>query len=75
MGKAADFIAFDLKRLDYAGARHDPLAALLFCAPQRVDLSVINGRVVVEDGELRTIDLGPLIEKHNRISAKMVRGD
>jgi len=75
VGKAADFVAFDLNRLDYAGALHDPLAALLFCAPQRVDVSVINGRVVVEDGELRTIDLGPVIEKHNRISTKMIRGE
>ena len=75
VGKAADFIAFNLNRLDYAGALHDPLAALLFCAPQRVDLSVINGRIVVEDGELRTIDLKPVIEKHNRISMKMIRGN
>jgi cytosine/adenosine deaminase-related metal-dependent hydrolase len=75
VGKAADFIAFDLNRLDYAGALHDPPAALLFCAPQRVDLSVINGQVVVEDGELRTIDLMPVIEKHNRISEGMIRDE
>ncbi len=75
VGKAADLIGFDLDRLDYAGALHDPLAALLFCAPQRVDLSVINGRVVVEDGEPRTVDLGPVVERHNRISARMIRGD
>lgn len=75
VGKAADFIAFDLNRLDYAGALHDPLAALLFCAPQRVDLSVINGQIVVEDGELRTIALRPVVEKHNRVSLAMIRGD
>jgi cytosine/adenosine deaminase-related metal-dependent hydrolase len=74
-GKAADFVGFDLNRLDYAGALHDPLAALLFCVPQRVDLSVINGRVVVEDRQLRTVDLGPIIEKHNRISRRMIRGE
>ncbi|HID86649.1 MAG TPA: 8-oxoguanine deaminase, partial [Anaerolineae bacterium] len=71
-GKAADFIAFDLNRLDYAGALHDPLAALVFCTPQRVALSVINGKVVVEDGELRAVDLGPVIERHNRISRQML---
>ncbi len=74
VGKAADFIAFDLNNLAYAGAQHDPQAALLFCAPQQVDLAVINGQIVVEDGELRTLDLGPLIEKHNRISRKLVTG-
>jgi 8-oxoguanine deaminase len=71
-GKAADFIGLRLDRLDYAGALHDPLAALVFCAPQRVDLSVINGRVVVEDGRLLTVDLGPVIERHNRISRELV---
>jgi cytosine/adenosine deaminase-related metal-dependent hydrolase len=75
VGKAADFIGFKLNRLDYAGALHDPLAALLFCAPQRVDLSVINGRVVVEDGELRTVEMMPVIEKHNSISLKLIRGE
>ena len=74
-GKAADFIAFDLNRLDYAGALHDPPAALLFCAPQHVDLSVINGRVVVEDGQLQTADWRLVIEKHNRISKRMIRGE
>jgi len=73
--KAADFIGFKLDRLDYAGALHDPLAALLFCAPQCVDLSVIDGRVVVEDGELQTVDWSLVIEKHNRISKRMIRGE
>ncbi len=73
-GKAADLIGFCLERLDYAGALHDPLAALVFCTPQRVDLSVINGRVVVEDGHLLTVDLGPVIERHNRIAWEIVSG-
>ena len=75
IGKAADIVAFDLNRLDFAGATHDPMSALLFCTPQTVDLSVINGRIIVEDGELRTIDLIPIIEKHNKISAAMIRGE
>jgi len=73
-GKAADFIGIRLERLDFAGALHDPLAALVFCTPQRVDLSVINGRVVVEDGQLLTVDLGPLVERHNRIARELVNG-
>jgi len=73
-GKSADLIGFALKRLDFAGALHDPLAALVFCTPQRVDLSIINGRVVVEDGNLLTLDLGPVIERHNNIARRMVTG-
>jgi cytosine/adenosine deaminase-related metal-dependent hydrolase len=74
VGKAADFIAFDLNRLAYAGAQHDPMAALIFCAPQPVDLSVINGRIIVEDGELRTANLNPVIERHNHISQSLING-
>lgn len=73
-GKAADLIGFRLDRLSLAGALHDPLGALVFCTPQRVDLSIINGRVVVEDGQLLTVDLGPVVERHNRIARDLVTG-
>jgi len=73
-GKAADFIGFRLDRLDYAGALHDPLAALVFCSPQRVDLAVVNGRMVVQDGQLLPLELGPLIERHNAIAHALVSG-
>ena len=73
-GKAADFIAFDLNDLAYTGAQHEPGAAILFCAPRHVDLSVINGRIVVEDGKLLTVDLPPIIERHNRISRALLNG-
>ena len=73
-GKCADFIGFNVNRLDYAGALHDPQAALVFCAPQRVDLSVINGRIVVEDGELKTVDVPRIVEQHNKISMKLING-
>ena len=72
VGEAADFIAFDLNRLEYAGATNNPQASLLLCSPQYVDLSVINGRIVVEDGELQTIDLMPVIERHSQISTTLI---
>ncbi|MFQ5856581.1 MAG: 8-oxoguanine deaminase [Anaerolineae bacterium] len=71
-GMAADFIGIRLDRLAYAGALHDPLAAVVFCAPQTVDFSVINGQIVVQDGRLTRVDLGPIIEQHNQISRRMV---
>ncbi len=67
-GKAADVIGFKLERLEFAGALHDPMAALVFCTPPRVDLSVINGKVVVEEGHLLTVDLAPVIQRHNRLA-------
>ncbi|MCA9972304.1 MAG: 8-oxoguanine deaminase [Anaerolineales bacterium] len=73
-GKAADVIAFDLNRLAYAGAQHDPMAALLFCAPQPVEWSVINGRFVVQNGRLLTLDLPRVIRRHNEISCALING-
>ncbi|MCU0885677.1 MAG: 8-oxoguanine deaminase [Beijerinckiaceae bacterium] len=67
-GYAADLVAFDVRGLDFAGAQADPLAALVFCTPGKVSLSIINGRVVVRDGQLVTIDLGRQIEAHNAAS-------
>ncbi len=74
-GKAADCIAIKLDRLAYAGALHDPVAATVFCAAQQVDLTLVNGRVVVRDGRLATLELEPIIERHNRIARRMVRGE
>jgi cytosine/adenosine deaminase-related metal-dependent hydrolase len=74
-GKAADLIGLRLNRVDYAGALHDPLAATVFCAPQQVDLSIVNGRVIVEEGHLLTVDLRAVVERHNRIAKALVRGD
>jgi len=72
-GKAADLVAFRIDDLAHAGGLSDPVAALVTCTPSRVWLSVINGRVIVEDGELRTLDLGSLVERHNKISREMLK--
>jgi len=71
-GKCADFFALDLRRLEYAGALHDPVAAVVFCAPQPADYTVINGRFIVKQRQLTTVDTGPLAERHNRIAREMV---
>lgn len=72
-GMAADLVAFDLNAIDLAGAQSDPAAALLFCSPTRVDTSIINGRVVVEDGQLLGVDLPRLIAEHNTLSMALLR--
>lgn len=67
-GMAADFVAFDLRQVAFAGADHDPVAALTFCAPASAALSVINGRVVIREGHLVSMELGPVVERHNRLA-------
>ncbi len=71
-GKGADFIAISLDRLEYAGALHDPIAAVLFAAPTGVDQNYVHGRAVVKDGELIGVELPTLIEKHNVAAARLV---
>ncbi len=72
VGKCADFIAVNLNRLDYAGALHDPLAALVFCQPRTVDYTVVHGRLIVRKGELQTIDLMRQIELHNQRARRLL---
>jgi cytosine/adenosine deaminase-related metal-dependent hydrolase len=67
-GKAADIVAFRIDDIEHAGALGDPVAALVTCTPTRAWLSVINGRIVVEDGRLRGVDLPQLAARHNTIS-------
>jgi cytosine/adenosine deaminase-related metal-dependent hydrolase len=74
VGKCADFFAVDLNLLGFAGALHDPLAALVFCAPVNVDYTVVGGKFVVKDGELVTLDLPQLVERHNRAAHRLLNG-
>ncbi len=75
-GMAADLIGYRLDTLDLAGgAPHDPLAALVFCQPPKVDLSVINGRVRVRDQHLLGVDIPQLVERHNAIARALVRDE
>ncbi|CAN5527231.1 8-oxoguanine deaminase [soil metagenome] len=67
-GKCADFFALNLHTVDFAGGLNDPVAATLFCAPQKASLTVINGRTIVKDGAVVTVDMGPVVEAHNRFS-------
>ncbi|MFJ3077127.1 MULTISPECIES: 8-oxoguanine deaminase [Pseudomonas] len=74
-GMVADLVAFNLNHVAYAGALHDPLAALVFCTPTHVDTSVINGRVVVKDGRITTVDLPRVLERHNQLAHQLVIGE
>lgn len=74
-GMAADFIAIDSDTAAFAGALHDPIGATVFCAPQTVAYSVINGRVIVREGHLTTLELPPLIARHNEFARQLMRAE
>jgi cytosine/adenosine deaminase-related metal-dependent hydrolase len=74
VGKCADLIGINLNRLDYAGALHDPVAAVVFCQPQNVDYNVVHGKLVVNKGQLVGLDLPKHIEAHNRAARRLLEG-
>ena len=73
-GKCADLVAIDLNRLDYAGALHDPVAAAMFCTPQKVDYNIVGGKLIVSEGHLLTVNLPNLIKRHNQAAARLLNG-
>jgi cytosine/adenosine deaminase-related metal-dependent hydrolase len=74
-GMSTDLVAFPTGGLDLAGAAvHDPVAALVFCTPQAVRHSIINGKPVVADGQLLPLDLPALVADHNRLARRLVNG-
>jgi 8-oxoguanine deaminase len=67
-GYAADFIALDSSRPEFAGALHDVVAALVLCAPAGVDHSWVGGEQLVRDRAVVGVDHADLIRRHNRLS-------
>ena len=73
-GMCADLALFDLGTLGFAGAAvHDPLGALVLCASPPAAFTVVNGNVVVREGRLATVELGPLVERHNRLAMQLAQ--
>ncbi len=71
-GMCADLALFDLRTLSFAGgAVHDPVASLLLCASPLAAYTIVNGKVVVREGQLTTVDLPVLIEKHNQLALEL----
>jgi 8-oxoguanine deaminase len=73
-GMCADFFSLDLHTIEFAGGLADPVAAVLFCQPQRARYTVVNGQVVVNDGTVTTVDMEPVVSEHNKFSLAHARG-
>jgi cytosine/adenosine deaminase-related metal-dependent hydrolase len=72
-GKVADFVAFDLNRIEFAGAQHDPVAALLLCAPVPARHTYVHGSAVISDGRPADLDLESLLAEHNRAARRLLQ--
>jgi cytosine/adenosine deaminase-related metal-dependent hydrolase len=68
-GKRADIAIWDVSGVESAGS-WDP-AALLLAGPTRVRDLLVDGRRIVEDGRMATIDLPAVIERQNRLARRL----
>ncbi|GAB6137876.1 8-oxoguanine deaminase [Halanaerobaculum tunisiense] len=72
-GKAADMFLVDSQRFGFAGGLSDPVSALINTGDtQIVDITIVNGEIVVQDGELATIEENEVISQANRIAQEMI---
>jgi cytosine/adenosine deaminase-related metal-dependent hydrolase len=72
-GMSADLAIFDLRAPGFAGALHDPVAALVFCTPTQAAYTIVNGRVTVREGRCVTVDADLLRERHNRLARELAQ--
>lgn len=71
-GKAADIVLFDLNGIEYAGC-HDPLVSLVCLGNTSfVKMTIVNGRIVVKDGRLLTIDSDSAGKKAHKVAQDII---
>ncbi|AAV96198.1 8-oxoguanine deaminase [Ruegeria pomeroyi] len=70
LGKRADIAIWDVSGINSAGS-WDP-AALLLAGPTRVKHLFVEGRQIVRDGQIITIDLPHMIERQNRLARALM---
>ncbi len=72
-GMAADIFMLDTTRLQYVGTNKDPIALLATVGVNHlVDYTIINGKIIVENGQLKTIDEKDIVTKANMKFEKFI---
>lgn len=74
VGKRADIALFALDGLALAGAEADPVAALVYCFPQRVRHLFVEGGPVVRDGRLVNMDEEAIAAEGRRVGRRILTG-
>jgi len=70
-GFSADLFLVDVSTIPYAGAHHDPVAAPILCGASHIaHTTIVNGKVVVRERKLVTIDERKVAEKANVLAKK-----
>ena len=65
---------FNMMQLGYASALSDPRGALLYCGNNhQTDTTIVNGKVLIENGIFLAGDLGKIIEDANNATERIMR--
>lgn len=70
VGQRADIAVWDMRGVEAAGS-WDPVAALVLCGPTRVKHLIVEGREVVRDGQMVTLDLPRVLERQRRLATAL----
>ena len=71
-GYAADITAFKRDNVDFSGSDWDPVASLVFCGPSKANYTIINGKIVVSEGQLTSIPMEKLVHEHSKLSQDLI---
>ncbi|MDL2310815.1 8-oxoguanine deaminase [Peptostreptococcaceae bacterium OttesenSCG-928-C18] len=73
VGKCADLFMINKNRIELIGTTFDPKSLLATVGLKKpVDYTIINGKIVVENGELKTVSEQDIVENANRIATKLI---
>ena len=72
VGKRADIAIWDVSGIESAGS-WDP-AALLLAGPMRVRDLLVEGRQIIKEGQITTLDLPKIIARQNALAERLAAG-
>ena len=67
-----DFSYANLDGVDFSGSDWDPVASLVFCGPSKANYTIINGKIVVSEGQLTSIPMEKLVHEHSKLSRDLI---
>ncbi|MEM7070909.1 MAG: 8-oxoguanine deaminase [Pseudomonadota bacterium] len=71
---SADLVIFDRRSIELAGTQSDPIAGLILCAPVKPRYVIVNGKMIVKDGQMVSINVQNLLEKHHHLATQLFKG-
>ncbi len=71
VGAAGDVAVWPQEGIRFAGALSDPIEAWLRCGPTSPRHTIVAGRAIVEDGELRLDGTAEMLARHRRASERL----